>query len=172
MHDAGDIYEYVVMYIDDLLAIMKDPKSFFDVLESNVHNYKLKNVGPPKYHLGADYFHDMDGTLCMGAQTYVKCLLKNFELLYGELPQKEMSPLNKDDHPDLDTSEFCIPDEITKFYSMIGTCQWMITLCCMDIAHAIMSLNQFCTVLHVGHVECLKHIIGYVSEFPHAATCF
>ena len=32
MHDAGDVYEYVVMYVDNLLAIMKDPQSFFDVL--------------------------------------------------------------------------------------------------------------------------------------------
>ena len=83
MRDAGDVYEYVVMYVDDLLAIMKDLQSFFDVLKSNTHNYKLKNIGLPKYHLGANYNHDTDGILFMGAQTYVKCLLKNLELLYG-----------------------------------------------------------------------------------------
>ena len=141
MHDAGDVYEYVVTYVDDLLVIMKDPQSFFDVLESNAHNYSLKNVGLPKYHLSANYYRDTDGTLCMGAQTYVKRLLKNFELLYGELLQKEMSHLDKDDCPELNTAEFSTPNKITKFYSMIGTCQWMITLCRMDISHAIISLN-------------------------------
>ena len=32
MRDAGDTYEYVCVYVDDLLVAMKDPKSFMDIL--------------------------------------------------------------------------------------------------------------------------------------------
>ncbi|MDJ0828176.1 MAG: reverse transcriptase domain-containing protein, partial [Rhodobacter sp.] len=172
MRDAGDNYEYVVVYVDDLVAVMKDPKSFFDVLQTSPHNYKLKGVGPLKYHLGADYYRDEDGTLCTGARTYAMRLLKNFEILYGELPRKEMSPLDKDDRPELDTSEFAGPDDIAKFQSIIGACQWMITLCRMDIAHAIMSLNRFRNAPRIGHIERVRRIIGYVRRFPHAAIRF
>ena len=83
MRDAGDVYEYLVVYVDDLFAAMKDAQGFFDALQTDPWNYKLKGVGEPKYHLGSDFFCDNDGTLCMGAQTYVKHLLLNYELLFG-----------------------------------------------------------------------------------------
>ena len=172
MRDAGEVYEYLVVYVDDLIAVMKNPKAFFDELQRSPHNYTLKGLTEPRYHLGADYFRDKDGTLCFGAQTYVKHLLTNFESLYGELPRKEKSPLHKNDHPELDTTDFCTPDEIAKFYSIIGACQWMITLCPSDIAQAIMSLNRFHQSPRIGHVERLTCIIGYIRQFPHAAVRF
>ena len=50
------------------MAAMKNPQEFYDALEDAPWHYKLKGVGvgPPTYHLGADFFHDQDGTLCMG----------------------------------------------------------------------------------------------------------
>ena len=172
MRDAGDVYKYLVVYVDDLVAVMKDPKAFFDELQRSPLHYTLKGLTEPRYHLGTNYFNDKDGTLCFGAQTYVKRLLTNFESLYGELPHIEKSPLAKNDHPELDTTEFCTPDEIAKFHSIIGACQWMITLCRSDIAQAIMSLNRFRQSPHIGHVERLIHIIGYIHHFPHAAIRF
>ena len=172
MRDAGDIYEYLVVYVDDLIAAMQDPKAFFDKLQRSPHHYTLKGLTEPRYHLGADYFRDKDGTLCFGAQTYVKTILNNFESLYGELPRKEKSPLPKNDHPELDTTDFCTPDEIAKFQSIIGACKWMITLCRSDIAQAIMSLNRFRQSPRIGHVERLTRIIGYIRQFPHAAIRF
>ena len=171
MRDAGDVYEYLVVYVDDLIAIMKDPKAFLDELQQFPHNYTLKGLTEPRYHLGTDYFRDKDGTLCFGTQTYVKRLLTNFESLYRELPHKEKSPLDKNDHPDLDTSDFCTPDEIAKFHSIIGA-QWMITLCHSDIAQAIISLNLFRQAPRIGHVEHLMCIIGHIHRFPHAAIRF
>ena len=172
MCDAGDVYEYLVVYVDDLIAVMKDPKVFFNELQQSPHHYTLKGLTEPRYHLGADYFRDKDGTLCFGAQTYVKRLLTNFESLYGELPRKEKSPPTKNDHPELDTTDFCTPHEIAKFHSIIGACQWMITLCRSDIAQAIMSLNRFRQSPRIGHVERLICIIGYIRHFPHAAIRF
>ena len=72
MCDAGDCYEYIVVYVDDLIVAMKDPKEFFDQLQSPPVNFKLKGVRPASYHLGSDLFHDDDGTLCFGSQTYSK----------------------------------------------------------------------------------------------------
>ena len=172
MHDAGDVYKYLVVYVDDLIAIMKDHKAFFDELQRSPHSYTFNGLTEPRYHLGADYFHDKDGTLCFGAQTYVKRLLTNFESLYRELPCKEKSPLAKNDHPELDTSDVCTPDDIAKFHSIIGACQWMITLCCSDIDQAIMSLNRFHQSPRIGHVEHFIRIIGYIHHFPHAAIHF
>ena len=47
MRDAGDAYEYVCTYVDDLLVAMRNPQPFMDALQAEPHNYKLKGVGPP-----------------------------------------------------------------------------------------------------------------------------
>ena len=36
--------------------MLKNPQEFYDKLKSDPYNYKLKGVGPPKYHLGGDFF--------------------------------------------------------------------------------------------------------------------
>ena len=82
MRDAGECYEYIVVYVDNLIVAMKDTKEFFDQLQSPPMNFKLKGVGPASYHLGSDLFHDDDGTLCFGSQTYSKQLVSNFESLF------------------------------------------------------------------------------------------
>jgi len=56
MQDAGDCYEYVCTYMDDLLASLKDPQAFFDELERQT--YKLKGVGEPGIHLGGNFSRD------------------------------------------------------------------------------------------------------------------
>ena len=50
-------------YVDDLIIASKNPNELLDVL---VNKYKLQLKGTEKlrYHLGADYFRDDDGTLC------------------------------------------------------------------------------------------------------------
>ena len=47
LRDAGDCYEYICVYVDDLLAIMKEPAKFFDELIKRF-KYKLKGVGEPE----------------------------------------------------------------------------------------------------------------------------
>ncbi len=40
MREAGDHYEYLVVYVDDLIAVMKKPELFFKALQDDPHNYK------------------------------------------------------------------------------------------------------------------------------------
>ena len=172
MRDAGNCYEYVCVYVDDLYAALKDPKAFYDALQSAPHNYKLKGVEEPKYHLGGDFFRDKDGTFCYSAQTYVKRLNLTYETLFGEKPQTVFSPMDKDDHPELDDSPLCGPDDTSKFQSIIGALQWTIQLCRFDVAQAVMSMSRFRHAPRVGHIDRIKRICGYLAKFPHAAIRF
>ena len=152
---------------------MKDPKSFFDELQDpDKVGFKMKGVESPTYHLRADFFCDDDGMLCLRLQTYARRLCSNFERLYGEAPKSVFSPLDHDDHPKLNESPFCGPEDTSKFQSLIGACQWMISLCCMYIAQAIMSLSCFCHCPRQGHVDCLKRVCGYICKFPQGAIRF
>ncbi len=169
MRDAGNCWEYVVIYVDDLLVAVKDPDKFFDALKADPYNYDLSGECDLKYHLGADYFRDKDGTLCVGAQTYAKRLLQAYERLYGELPPKSTSAMEPDDRPELDTSRLCSPDETAKFHSLIGACQWMISLCRFDLQEAVLCLNRFRCAPRIGHLERLKNLCGYIRRVPHGA---
>ena len=46
----------------------------------------------------------------------------------GESLPQVKSPLDKNDHPELDNSELSSDDLITKFMCMVGQLQWAVTL--------------------------------------------
>ena len=119
MCDLNNMWEFIVVYVDDIIAAMNDPQSFFNELQGPKVSFTMKGVRSPTYHLGADFFRDNDSTLCMGAQTYAKQLCATFESLYGELPKTVFSPFDHEDHPELDDTRLCGPDDIAKFQSLI-----------------------------------------------------
>ena len=153
MRDIGDVWVYIVTYVDDIIVAMKDAQGFFDALQGPNVGFTMKGIGKPTYHLGTDFFCNADGTLCLSSQTYSKRLCSSFESLYGEQPKTFFSPLDHEDHPKLDDSPLCGPDDTAMFQSLIGACQWMISLCRFDIAHAIMSLSCFRHCPPQGHID-------------------
>ena len=106
MRDAGDCCMCVVVHVDDTLTALKDPDSFHKKLQFDPWNHKLKNVKEPKHHLGGEFFHDKDRTLCHGAQTHMKRLMDTHKELFGEQPKEVHSPLDKDDKPESDDTLF------------------------------------------------------------------
>ena len=74
MRKNGEQYEYVAVYADDLAFALKDPQAFIDILKSD-YQFKIKGAGPLEFHLGADFFRDEDGTLCMAPQKYIERLV-------------------------------------------------------------------------------------------------
>ncbi len=161
-----------MVYVDDVLTALKNPEEFFAQLRSEPCNYILKNVEEPKYHLGGDFFRDKDGTFCYGGQTYVKRLLDNYKMMFGELPTPRYSPMEKDDKPEFDDSKELGPDGIQQYQSLIGAAQWLISLCRFDIAQSVMSLGRFRCAPRQGHLERLQRIIGYLRKRPHGAIRF
>ncbi len=170
--DAGNCYEYVVVYVDDILTALKDPDKFYKALQSDPWNYKLKNVEEPKYHLGGDFFRDKDGTLCYGAQTYIKRLVDTYKQLFGEMPTELHAPMDKADKPELDDTPLLGPDGVAQFQSLIGACQWLITLSRFDIGQTVMSLGRFRHAPRVGHLDRLKRLVGYLRKRSGCAIRF
>jgi len=165
MKDCGDHYEYVCIYVDDLAMAMMNPQAFVDALKGK-YNYKLKGVGEIKYHLGADFSRDPDGTLCMGAKTYISRLVKNYESMFGEKPSPRLLPLDSVDHPELDMSPELDEDGIRQYQSIIGALQWAVSLCRYDIHCAVMTMGRFQVAPRVGHLDCVKRIVGYLVRYP------
>ena len=128
------------------------------------YKYQLKGVEEIKYHLGGNYFRDPDGTLCWGAQKYIKRLLENFEREHGHLPQKFMSPMRSDESPEMATGLLLKEEKVRQYQSLVGALQWCVTLGRFDIFAAVMSLSRFRLEPKILHWECLVRVLGYLRD--------
>ena len=81
------------------------PSTIIDIFKTK-YNLKVKEDGKLSYHLGADYFEDTDGTFVSQPRKYVDRLAETYKRLFNKEPPKgHKIPLDKNDHPELDTSE-------------------------------------------------------------------
>jgi hypothetical protein len=169
MRDKGDHYEYLAVYVDDLLIASKNPQAIIDSLTSKPVNFKLKGTGPVIYHLGCDYFRDEDGILCVAPLKYIDRMADTYRELFGVAPKQNIqSPMEKGDHPELDDSPLLEEDGIHKYQSLIGTLQWTISLGRFDIATAVMTMSSFRVAPREGHLTRLRRICGYLVKFRSA----
>ena len=168
MRDMGDNCECLAACVDDLMIASKNPKAIIDAL-MGAHKLKLKGTGPTTFHLGCDYFRDDDGTLCVGPRWYIEKMCDEHTRMFGEAPRlKHSSPLEKNDHPELDDTELLDAAGIQRYQSLIGTLQWTITLGRIDVAAAVMSVSSFRVAPRIGHLERLQRICGCLSKMRHA----
>ena len=165
-------YEYVAMYVDDLLITCSCTSEFIHTLKRK-HNLKIKGDGPSKYHLGCEYHLDPDSTLVALPKKYISKILDSFHQMFpGERLPQVKSTLDKNDHPELDNSDLASDDLITKFMGMVGQLQWAVTLGRYDILGHVMSMSRFRPAPKVGHIERMKRIYGYLSRTKHYALRF
>ena len=167
MRRIDDYYEYICVYVDDLVICAKNPQFIADALVKD-HHFTLKGTGPINYHLGCDYFREPDGTLCYGPKRYIDKMVKDFDDMFHEKPRGYPSPLEKGDRPELDDSDLLDMDGIKKYQSLIGSAQWAVQLGRLDITTAIMSLSSYRAAPREGHLNRIKRVIGYLSKMRNA----
>ena len=80
--------------------------------------------------------------------------------------------MEKEAHPELDTSELLKEDGIKRYQSLIGALQWCVTLGRFDIACAVMTMSRYRAAPRVNHLTMLSRIIGYLRHTKDAAIRF
>ena len=82
---------------------------------------KVKGDGKLNYHLGADYFEDPDGTFVSQPKKYIDKLAETYKRLFNEdAPKSSKTPLDKNYHPELDTSEILEGDMAAIYLTASG----------------------------------------------------
>jgi hypothetical protein len=172
MREKHGVYEYIAVHVDDLVFAMHDPQAFAKRLH-DVHKFKLKGTGEIAFHLGCDFYRDKDGTLCMQPRKYIEKMVSGYERMFGEKPKTlAQSPLEKRDHPEIDTSELMGYEGIQQVQSLVGSMQWAVSLGRFDIAMAVMTLSGFRAAPRQGHLDRAKRVVGYLSKMKHAVIRF
>jgi hypothetical protein len=171
MKHCGTHYEYICVYVDDIMHMSKCPEELFTKLK-DTYNYSLSGVGEPSYHLGGDFFRDKDGTLAWGASSYIKKMLLNYNKHFDIPPKEYSSPILEGDHPELDLTKELDAAGIQLYQSMIGALQWAVTLGRFDILMGVTAMSSFRISPRQGHLDRLKRIYGYLKRQPEGAVRF
>jgi hypothetical protein len=64
------LYEYIAVFVYDLLIAAKDPSDIIQTLKEQ-HKFSLKRASPLTYNLECDYFRDNNGSFCYGPTKYI-----------------------------------------------------------------------------------------------------
>ena len=154
--------------MNDLLIASEGPQKIIQDLKDKF-KLKIKGDGPLEYHLGCDYKLDKDGTLVAQPTRYFNKIFESYKKMFPDENFNAKSPLEKNDHPELDNSELCNEEQITKYMCMIVQLQWAITLGRYDILAQVMSMSRFRLAPKVGDLERMKTLYRYLAITKHFA---
>ena len=85
-------------------------------------------------------------------------MIPKFESLLKKEMGKVKTPMAEGYHPELDDSPLLSTGEASVFRSIIGSCNWMITLGRFDIAYATSVLSRYNMAPRVGHLKAVQRI--------------
>ena len=170
--DRNKYYENIVVYIDDLLVIGRNPTHITDALQADPFNYILKDVQEPKTYLGAvisKYNFEGSVTWAISADDYLRKALANAEDQFGKLgsmfhKSQLSNPAAPDYHPEIDMSKLLEGDEVTLYQSYIGILHCAVEIQCIDIAHATTTMAKFMMAPQQGHMVGVLWILAYLHH--------
>ena len=123
--------------------MVENPKELISILKSKYH-HKVKGDGPLTYHFGPDYFHDLDGTMVCQPKKYIEKLKEQYIRLFITEPSRGLKiPLEKNDHPELDTTYILARLQVNHYLTMVVQLQWLISLGRFDIQAQVISMFRF-----------------------------
>ena len=100
----------------------------------------------------------------MDPRKYINQMVEAYVQHFGvKLDMKHRSPLQKGDHPELDTTLFLDEEGKEIYRFLIGCGQWNISR--FDTQSVIMSMSQYFSAPREGHLERVKRIYEYLSIF-------
>ena len=75
------------------------------------------------------------------------------------------NPFNEAYHPELDITPLCDTEMISKFKSLVGSANWVITLGRFDIAYAVSTLLRYMMTPREGHFKAMERLFGYLAKY-------
>ena len=177
-HDGEKYYEYVLVYVDDILTISHKPK---EVMLEVGEKFKFKkgDISPPEIYLGGRLEKKpLNGQemWTLTSKDYIKAIIDNLEQRLkkrgDKLSNKAITPMTQDYQPELDASDELNGDDITMYQELIGELRWAIEIGRVDILHEVSLLSAYQAAPRRGHLEQLLHIFAYLKRKPKLTLYF
>ena len=171
-------YSYILVYVDDLLIIDKQPMRYMKMIQQDF-TVKPDSIERPTAYLGAEIgkvtYPDGSYAWTMGAQGYVKKVVNNVKKRLEEdhlrfnkkLSDPAISapqPFSAVSYrPELDTSLECDPEQVTFYQNIIGILRWVVELGRIDIAYEVSLLSRYLVQPRTGHLAQALHVMKYLD---------
>jgi Reverse transcriptase (RNA-dependent DNA polymerase) len=177
--DGYDVYEYVLMYVDDLFCVSPNPEHTMNELRQHF-TFKKNEVKVPTMFLGASLLQKnlLTGGTCwaMSSEKYVNSAVDNVRNTLRTagkvLPTRCVTPLPSNYRPEMDVSEELEDDDVTRYQEFIGILRWAIELGRVDLALEVSLLSSHLALPRVGHLDAVYHIFGYLAQHPKRSLYF
>ncbi|GFH50714.1 hypothetical protein CTEN210_07190 [Chaetoceros tenuissimus] len=176
--DGNEYYAYILVYVDDLLIIDKNPKRFMEKIQGDF-TVKKESIGPPDRYLGADIRKvEDDGSKpfwTMSSNSYLDKAIKNLKAKLKESGLEYNKKLSDPNYspkqpfttasykPELDTSEECTDDQVTLFQNLIGIMRWAVELGRIDIGYEVSVLSRYLVSPRTGHLLQAIHMFKFLD---------
>jgi hypothetical protein len=140
--DGSPVYEYVLLYTDDVLVVSENGKRVLREESGCYFELKEESIGPPKLYLGGHVqMVELENGATKGwafsSLQYVQTAVKNVEEYLTskgiKLPATAETPLRTNYRPAIDVlPKPCLVNAV-YYQSLIGILRWMVELVCVDI---------------------------------------
>jgi len=170
-------YEYVLVYVDDVLTLSHQGDKIMKGLEEF---YRLKDgFKKPDLYLGAEvkqwiFPHQPNFKYwAISSAHYVKEAIKNIELhlqSQNRSSRKSQQPMLSNHHPEIYITPYLTPDETNFYQSQISILRWMLELGHLDIYTPVALLSLYLT--HPRHLEAIYVIYQYLKGHDRSTMVF
>jgi len=174
-------YEYLVVYVDDILSISDTPMNTMRSI-SELYRLKDNSIATPKRYLGADviqYTLPDDASKQrwgLSSHHYISEAIKNVESeltkIGRTLSNTVSTPLSSGYRPELDVTPLLPPEKAQYFQNLIGILRWIIELGRLDIHIHVAMLSSFLAAPREGHLQETFHIFSYLKRYRRSTMVF
>ena len=167
------VYDYVCIYVDDILIASVCPSKYMDMLGSHVE-LKEGSVKKPDSYLGTDIKRFKDDSTdqeywALSSNSYLKEALR---IVQGIMKESGVKVRGKGAHPysiltyrpELDVTPFCDAEQLNLYQMLIGILCWLIELGRVDIQLESSQLSSYLASPRVGHLHQAFHIFHYLRN--------
>ena len=178
--NGTDYYQYVLLYTDDILAIMVNPETFIRDELSRKFVVKEKSIGQPTQYLGnkVSKVTMENGVLawCFSSSQYIQNAVKNVETFLAKtskkLPPNPKSPWTTNYRPEVDISPELGNANAAYYQSLIGILRWICELGRVDITMETSAMASMMASPREGHLNQLYRMFAFLKARHNGAMVF
>ena len=169
--DNGDeYYEYMLLYVDDALAIGEHPKVMLEEIDK-FFMMKPGSIQVPKLYLGAklslEELPNGAKAWALSSSKYIQDSIANLEkkmLTKGlKIRPNVRAPLSSNYRPELDSSDELDVEDASLYQSLIGCLRWMVEMGRIDICCEVSMMSSHVAMPRQGHLQQLYQMFGYLK---------
>lgn len=172
--DGTEYYEYIMTYVDDIIAVSEKATDALKSITNERIKFKNGKIEPPDMYLGAKlrYKHiNGIGRWTISSEKYVEAAVNNVKEILKKnnrykLPKGMKTPMSGNYLPELDGSPELGSADITLFQELIGILRWATELGRVDILFEVSILSQHSAMPREGHLEQVFNIFAFLDQHP------